>query len=187
MGSESVNGADEFTVIFKTGSIDPQNQPKLAEQLLESRTQIGSETGYMMKFVGHSHSALTPFDIVSLPGQSYPVPESALESLPAHVIAKLEQAGAVQIVGEYDTDDSVYHDVVIAWEDQDEIDRVAELLAENDLSLHEAVDWVVVEESGRFTAAQWATIRNVTEKAVQSNLSAARRTLSPDDENAADE
>lgn len=70
----------DFITIFRTGSVDPEENPELADKLLESRTQVASETGYMMKFGDQSHSALTPFDIVTLPGQSYPVPESALDS-----------------------------------------------------------------------------------------------------------
>jgi hypothetical protein len=172
----------DFITIFETGSIDPDENPDLADQLLESRTQVGSETGYMMKFGNHSHSALTPFDFVSLPGQSYPVPASALDSLPSHVTAKLEQDGAVQIVGRYDPDDGVYEDVAIAWEEQDEIDRIAELVSGGEVSLHEAVDWVVIEETGRYTPSQWAAIRNVTEDAVRSNVSAARERLLPEED-----
>ena len=172
--------AGDFITIFKTGSVDPEENPELADQLLDSRTQVTSETGYMMKFGDQSHSALTPFDIVTLPGQSYPVPTSALESLPPHVTATLEQDGAVQIVGEYDPDSGVYNDVTIAWEHRDDIDRIAELISSGDLSLHEAVDWVVIEEAERYTPAQWAAIRNVTEDAVRSNVSSAREQLLPE-------
>ena len=44
-------------------------------------------------------------------------------------------------------------------------------------SLHEAVDWTVVEEAERYTVAQWADIRGVTEDAVRSNINAAREKL----------
>ena len=36
--------------IFKTGSVDRDDYPDLAEHLLEGRTQLASETGYLMKF-----------------------------------------------------------------------------------------------------------------------------------------
>ena len=183
--SSSTEG--DFITIFQTGSIDPDEHPDLADQLLESRTQVGSETGYMMKFGDHSHSALSLFDFVSLPGQNYPVPQSALESLPAHIVAKLEQDGAIQIVGEYDPDSGRYENAAIAWETQDAIDRIAELLATDGVSVHEAVDWVVVEESERFTPAQWASIREVTEKAVRSNVNTARERILPDEEPDPDE
>ncbi|WP_148416427.1 hypothetical protein [Haloferax sp. KTX1] len=179
--NKATQGGD-FITIFKTGSVDPEENPELADQLLKSRTQVASETGYMMKFSDQSHSALTLFDIVALPGQSYPVPRSALESLPPHITATLEQDRAVQIVGQYDPDSGVYEDAAIAWEDRDEVDRIAEMIAGGDLSLHEAVDWVVVEESDRYTPRQWAAIRKVTEDAVRSNMSAARERLLPEEE-----
>lgn len=37
---------------------------------------------------------------------------------------------------------------------EDAIDRIAELLVTDGVSVHEAVDWVVVEESERFTPTQ---------------------------------
>ena len=183
---DSSSAEGDFITIFQTGSIDPDEHPDITEQLLESRTQVGSETGYMMKFGDHSHSALSLFDFVSLPGQSYPVPESAFESLPAHVVSKLEQDGAVQIVGQYDPEAGQYTDVSLAWQERDELDRIVELLATGDVSLHEAVDWVVVEESGRYTPAQWASIRDVTEEAVRSNVNTARESILPNEESETD-
>jgi hypothetical protein len=44
-------------------------------------------------------------------------------------------------------------------------------------SVHEAIDWVVVEEAERYTVGQWADIKAVTEDAVQSNINAAREKL----------
>jgi hypothetical protein len=38
------NGGD-FVTILKTGSIDRDDYPELAEHLLEGRTQLASETG----------------------------------------------------------------------------------------------------------------------------------------------
>ncbi|GAB6862835.1 hypothetical protein JCM17092_29240 [Haloplanus litoreus] len=46
-----------------------------------------------------------------------------------------------------------------------------------DCSLQEAVDCTVVEEAKRYTVAQWAAIRGVTEDAVRSNINSAREKL----------
>jgi len=171
------DGGRDFVTIFKTGSVDRDNYPKLAEHLLEGRTQLAAETGYLMKFGDISHRGLTPFDVASLHDvPAYPLPHAALESLPAHVQADLERDGAVQLFAAYDRDAHEFEDVALAWEEQDFLERLAELLA-GDCSVHEAVDWVVVEEAERYTIGQWARIRDVTEDAVRSNINSARETL----------
>ncbi|WP_255152708.1 hypothetical protein [Halorarius halobius] len=171
------SGGRDFVTIFKTGSVDRDDYPELTEHLLEGRTQLASETGYLMKFGDVSHRGLTPFDVASLHDvPAYPLPHPALESLPAHVRADLEQDGAVQMFASYDRESHQFEDVVLAWEEQEFLERIAELIA-GDLSLHEAVDWTVVEEAGRYTVAQWADIRGVTEDAVRSNINSAREKL----------
>jgi hypothetical protein len=104
------------------------------------------------------------------------LPKTALESLPAHVRADLEQNGAVQMFGSYDREQHRFEAVALAWDEQEFLERIAELVA-GDCSLHEAVDWTVVEEAERYTIAQWAYIRGVTEDAVRSNVNSAREKL----------
>jgi hypothetical protein len=53
------------------------------------------------------------------------------------------------------------------------LERLPELVA-GDCSLHEVAAWTVVEEAQRYTTAQWADVRGVTESAVRSNVNAAR-------------
>jgi uncharacterized protein YoaH (UPF0181 family) len=74
--------------------------------------------------------------------------------------------------------DSVYEftDFALAREEQDFLERIAELVA-GDCSVHEAIDWVVVEEAERYTLSQWARIRGVTEEAIRSNINSAREKL----------
>jgi hypothetical protein len=172
----------DFVTIFKTGSVDCDDYPDLAEHLLEGRTQLASETGYLMKFGDVSHRDLTPFDVASLHDvPAYPLPEAALESLPAHVRADLERDDAVQMFAVYNREHHRFEDVALAWEEQDFLERIAELVA-GDCSLHETVDWIVVQEAERYTVAQWADIRGVTEDAVRSNINAAREnTLAKED------
>ncbi|QSG16407.1 hypothetical protein [Halapricum desulfuricans] len=80
------------------------------------------------------------------------------------------------MVASYDPEKHQFEDVDLAWDDQDFLERVTELIA-GELSLHEAIDWVVVEEAERYTVAQWADVRDVTEDAVRSNIHAAREKL----------
>ncbi|WP_267643864.1 hypothetical protein [Haloarchaeobius amylolyticus] len=81
------------------------------------------------------------------------------------------------MVASYDSENHLFEEVNLAWDDQDFLERVTELIA-GELSLHEAVDWVVVvEEAERFTVAQWAEIRGVTGDAVRSNINASREKL----------
>lgn len=93
----STSGVDRgFLTNLRTGSVDRDDYPALAEHLLEGRTQLASETGYLMKFGDVSHRGLTPFDVASphdVP--AYPLARAALESLPAHVRANLERDGAL--------------------------------------------------------------------------------------------
>jgi hypothetical protein len=167
----------DFVTIFKIGSVDRDDYPDLAELLLEGRTQLASETGYLMKFGDVSHRGLTPFDVASLHDvPAYPLPQTAIESLPAHVRADLEQDGAVQMFASYDRESHRFEDVTLAWEEQDFLERLAELVA-GDLSPHEAVDWIIVEEAERYTLEQWVGIRAVTADAVRSNVNAAREKL----------
>jgi hypothetical protein len=178
MAAHPPSGGDrDFVTIFKTGSVDRDDYPELVEHLLEGRTQLASETGYLMKFGDVSHRGLTPFDVASLHDvPAYPLPQAALESLPAHVRADLERDGAVQMFGVYNRENHRFDEVALAWEEKDFLERIAELVA-GDCSLHEAVDWTVVEEAERYTVAQWADIRGVTEDAVRSNVNSAREKL----------
>lgn len=117
MPPDSTGETDQYDVItmFATAEIDPDERPELAAALQESRTQVTSQTGYLMRFGDATHRDLTVFDVVSLPIQSYPVSESAFASLPARVRERLADVGGVQIVAKYDPDEGVFQDV--AWLD----------------------------------------------------------------------
>lgn len=114
MQPENTRGRIEYDVItlFATVEVDPEQRPGLAEALRESRTQLSSQTSYLMRFGDASHRELTVFDVVSLPIKSYPVSESAYASLPDRVREQLQDVGAVQIVADYDSEASVFRDVV---------------------------------------------------------------------------
>jgi hypothetical protein len=88
----------------------------------------------------------------------------------------LERDGAVQTFVVYDREHHRFEDVALAREEQDFLERIAEFVA-GDCSLHEAVEWTVVEEGQRYTVGQWAGIRGATEDAVRSNVNPARERL----------
>ena len=182
--SEPDEDGDErdFITIHTVSPIDDEAPADLLDQLLESRTQPGSQSGYMMRFGTSDYRGLNPYDVISLPGKSYPVSEAALDSLPAYVRAQLQQDGAVQILANYDQDGGGFSDVAVSWEDQSPIDRIAELIGLGH-SLHEAIDYVVVEEEGAYSVAQWAAIRGVeTEEAIKQNVRAVRRRIDGDED-----
>lgn len=165
----------DLITIHAVASIYSADRPDLADRLLETRTQLGSQTGYMMRFGEPDDRDLTVFDVLSMPGTSYPVSTAALDSLPAHVRAELERAGAVQIFSDYDPDDGYFGDVAMKGEDRSSIDRIAELLG-NGHSLHEAVDYVVVEEERAYSVSQWSEIRGVeTGDAISQHVRTVRR------------
>ena len=168
----------ELITLFQTRAVDPDTQPELARTLLESRTQVASETGYMMKFGERSHRAFTVFDAYELGGQGYPVSESALDSLPAYVLANLERDDVVQILAHYDTDKGAFVDTSLAGEPTPDelIARMALFLGQG-LSLHETVDYLAVEELDHYTDEQWASIRRVGTEAVRSNIRQAGERL----------
>jgi hypothetical protein len=73
-------GDRDFVTIFKTGSVGRDDYPKLADHLLEGRTQFAAETGYLMRFGDISHRGLTPLDVASLHNvPAYSLPHAALE------------------------------------------------------------------------------------------------------------
>jgi hypothetical protein len=119
--------------------------------------------------------------------EPYAVPESALDSLPIHARSLLEEAGDLQFLGSYDPDAGVFEDVVVDWREQRPAERLAELLERYDLTVHEAVDYYVVEEVEQYTPAEWSEIRDVEDqRSVQARVedvaSRVRGTNEPEDE-----
>lgn len=169
----------ELVTLFHTRTIDAQDQPALAQALLETRSNLSSTTGYMMKFGDAAHQLLTVYDVLSLPGQSYPVSQTAYDSLPPYIQAMLERDDVVQILTHYDSTDGIFTETSLADEpDPDElIERVASLLGHG-LSLHEAIDYLAVADRDQYPPAQWATIRGVGTEAIRANVRTARESLS---------
>jgi nitric oxide reductase NorQ protein len=101
---DETTGRGTARVLDITAATEPVGEPRYRSEGLEP-DELASETGYLMKFGDVSHRGLTPFDVASLHNvPAYPLPEAALESLPAHVRADLERDGAVQMIAVYDRD-----------------------------------------------------------------------------------
>lgn len=150
MAAENHDGDDRaYITIHEVARMNPNEEPKLSRELMQSRTQASSETGYMMRFGDERHSRLTPFDVVQLTGKSYPVPRMALESLPSYVRAQLDQDGAVQVIAEYDSEDGVFKNISLDWDDRSFIEHTVELMAlSDDVSFLKAADYVVRRRGG---------------------------------------
>jgi hypothetical protein len=84
--------------------------------------------------------------------------------------------GAVPMFAVYYREHHRFEAVALGREEQDFLERTAELAA-GDCSPHEAVDWIVVGDAERYTVAQWADIGGATEDAVRSNVNPARERL----------
>lgn len=168
------DGADEerqLITIFRVAQIDPNEDAHLTRDLLQRRKQVTSETGYMMKFAGERHRELTPFDILTLPGKSYPISIPALDTLPPHVRAELDSTGAVKLLGDYNPETGSFEHVSLEWEDKSVIDRVAELVSLGVSETH-AFRYVAIEEENSYTKDQWAKIRGVGESAIGNSIRA---------------
>lgn len=166
----------QLVTIHRVASdIDDLDDQTMA-RLLEKRTQIGSDTGFLMIFSPLKHARFGPETVSELANNKYPVPRDALESLPAHIRARLEQDGRVQFFAEYDSEEHVYQRVTLPSDDTDSIDKIAELMNRLGCSFPEAADYVVTEEE-KYSAATWSSVRDVRERQVNDNADNVREML----------
>lgn len=78
---------------------------------------INLETGYVMHFVPESQTALSLYDIISLPDDPcYPVSESTYESLPEWAQTQLENQGHLKCTATYDQDSKQLRGISLGWE-----------------------------------------------------------------------
>ena len=161
----------QLITLFRTEAIDPDNQPELAREVLETRTKLTSETGFMMVFGEQHHRQVSTHTANALGGDPYPVSQSAFDSLPPYIRGTLMRDGSMQILARYDPNAGEFADVWPADEPTPEelVDWVAVNIG-NGLSLHEAVDYLAVEELDQYSEEQWATIREVSTEAIHSNV-----------------
>ena len=166
-----VKSGRQLVTFYEVEEIDPETHPKLTQDLREHRTQLSSETGFMMIFGDRRHRNVSIFAAYDLGGDSYPVSKDAFESLPPYLRATLERDGALQILAHYDPDTGEFAGVLPANKPTPEefVEWIAMNL-ENGLSLHEAVDYLAVEKLNCYSEDQWASIREVNSEAIHSNI-----------------
>ena len=170
-----VKSGRQLVTLYREKEVDPDTHPKLARELQENRTQLTSETGFMMVFGDRRHRNVSPFAAYDLGGDSYPVSEPAFDSLPSYIQATLERDGTLQILAHYDPDSGEFVNVILA--DKPTPGEFIEWIAMNmshGLSLHETIDYLAVEEFGCYSEEQWASIREVSTEAIHSNVRQAQ-------------
>jgi hypothetical protein len=112
--------------------------------------KINAQTGFVMEFVDPELHRLSVFDIVAIPElKSWPVPESALASLPDGLRGTLYQQGYVKLQGRYDNDEQAFDDVQRGWAvtPDNRLDQLMRVIEALDGRLAPAVS-VVVSEYG---------------------------------------
>jgi hypothetical protein len=147
-----------------------------------SRGKIKVERGFVMRFVDPELRHLSVFDICSIPEeQSFPVPESALRSLPPGLRGILEEQGYLQIQGEYDSTTQEFVDVMLGWEKDldDPLDELMRIVKELDGRLAPAISYMV----NKHGPEQWADpgviaqARGIEESTVREQIEMAKQDL----------
>jgi hypothetical protein len=93
--------------------------------------RIKSESGFVMRFVQPQYHHLSVADISQIPSlPSYPVPESAIASLPKYIVNRADENEHVKFQARYDEEQQEFSDVELDWESEieDPMDALAELL-----------------------------------------------------------
>jgi hypothetical protein len=165
----------QLVTLFQAEDVDPDTQPKLARKLPENRTKLTSETGFMMVFGEQDHRKVSTYAAYDLGGDSYPVSQSAFDSLPPYVRGTLERDEEIQILAQYDPGTGEFTDVSLANEPTpgEIVDWIGANIG-NGLSLHEAIDYLAVEKLDRYSEEQWASIREVNSEAIRSSVRNAK-------------
>jgi len=143
---------------------------------------INAQTGYVMEFVDPELHELSVFDIVSIPGlKSWPVPESALASLPEDVRGTLFQQGFVKLQGRYVKDEQAFQDVRRGWTvtPENKLDLLMQVIEALDGSLALAVSVVVTEHgSNRWSdPSSIADARGIEADTVRKQIKEARESV----------
>lgn len=167
----------DCVTLYEVSRVDSRSNLSLAEELAESRTQPTSPSGYMMRFDPLEYLHLSPFDVVEVEGDSYPVPETALDSLPVHIQAELEDARAVQLVANYDSDAGVFESAFLPDLDKPFAERAAELMELPDVSFKQAADYITVVEKENYSKEDWTEIREVSRGGINASIRTVEKAL----------
>jgi hypothetical protein len=175
--SDHDSSRPDCITIYRVSQIESSSNPNLANKLEESRTQASSETGFMMRFDDPDCLRLNVFDVVEMPGESYPVPRSALESLPAHIQADLEREDVVQLEADYDSASGEFVGPKLHAEDKPFAYRASELMEFDGVSFLQAADYIIVEERDNFSLDEWREVREVSKSGLQKSIRSVESAL----------
>ncbi len=135
-----------------------------------------------MRFVDPELRHFSVFDICSIPEErSFPVPESALESLPIGLRGILEEQGFLQIQCTYDQTSQEFVDVLMGWdtEPDEPLDNLMQIIQELDGQLAPALSYMIYEHG----PDRWADpgvigqARGIEEETVQEQIRMAKDSL----------
>ena len=174
--TESESDLQYLTIARTSPEVEDLDDEDKAK-ILENRASLGSETGCMMRFAPLRYGGLEPSDIEDLVDTSYPVPRSALDSLPAHIEAKLDDQDYVQFFARYDRENSEFHDIRLRRDQTDAIDEMMELVSRFNIGPIIAFDYVVAESHDEYSPETIATARNVETRTVEGNIDKVRSIL----------
>jgi len=158
-------------------TIDGEDGDEQAELLHAERGPVLTHSGYMMEFVTAADTALPIIDVAKKPGrQAYPVAEESVQSLPVHILSRVEKQEYVRIEAEYDADEKEFRNVSLGWdaEEKSPWDQLMEALDERDM-VNPVLDYLVFTHGPeRWTPEAIADVRGVEPKTVRENIKRIR-------------
>ena len=130
---------------------EPDNAPgdEEGDHVEIDRGNINPETGFVMRFIDADLRHFSVYDLCSLVElASFPIPQSALESLTRQQRGILEQQGHLRIQAAYDSDQQEFDHVQQGWElpVDDPLDRLMDLTEELDGRTAPVISYLVAEE-----------------------------------------
>jgi len=142
-------GRGRFPALEDSPETEVQGPDDDAYLLRIDRGKLSIDTGYVMRFVDADLRHCSVFDICSVPElPSYPVSETALDSLTRQQRGVLDQQGYLRIQAAYDSDIQSFQGVQKGWElpADDPLDRLMEVAETLDGRTAPAISYLVATE-----------------------------------------
>lgn len=138
---------------------------------------VVSKSGYVMEFVEEKDTHLPAIDLAKMDDRrSYRVPTEAVESLPLHILAELEEQEYVRIMADYDESNSEFSNVSIGWTEDEKTpwDQLMEGIDDRDGETP-MLDYLVFERGpDRWDIEAIADARDVKPKTVREHIQRIR-------------
>lgn len=199
--SQTADRDADYLVLYRVTPIDGSESPQLASEVIDNRddlssfdydsdangarTALNSDSGYMMRFAhADRYRQLSAHDILTIPHlTSYPVPQTALSSLPATIRAELENRGIIRIKTVYQN--GRFYGTTLGWETPDGFNPATWFRSaiRHDVSPIAALDYFMVELAGQtpntdgHTIETWADERGVTPDTIKRSIQDVESTL----------